>query len=65
MSITWRAQLRHYRLLFNLPGDPLTEIIAAYRGALDALVGGETADTRRVRSLVGGEFTRGHFVRAV
>ncbi|HSJ63829.1 MAG TPA: DUF3656 domain-containing protein [Gemmatimonadaceae bacterium] len=61
----WRAQIRHYRLLFNLPGDPLTEIIAAYRGALDALVGGETADTRRVRALVGGEFTRGHFVRAV
>jgi U32 family peptidase len=61
----WQAQLRHYRLLFNLPGDPLTEIVAAYRGALDALLGGETADTRRVRALVGGEFTRGHFVRAV
>jgi putative protease len=61
----WAAELRHYRLLFNLPGDPIGEIVAAYRAALASLAAGESADTRRVRSLVGNTFTRGHFVRAV
>jgi putative protease len=61
----WAAELRHYRLLFNLPGDPIGEIVTAYRAALAALAAGETADTRRVRTLVGNTFTRGHFVRAV
>jgi putative protease len=61
----WRARLRNFRLLFNLPGDPVGEIVAAYRASLAALQGGEHADTQRVRALVGGAFTRGHFVRAV
>ena len=61
----WRARLRHFRLLLNLPGDPVSEIVAAYRSSLDALHGGQVADTNRVRNLMGGAFTRGHFVRAV
>jgi putative protease len=61
----WRARLRHFRLLFNLPGDPVSEIVAAYRSSLDALHSGQVADTNRVRNLMGGAFTRGHFVRAV
>ena len=61
----WRAGLRHYRLLFNLPGDPIGEIVAAYRGIFDALRAGAPADTRPARTLVGSTFTRGHFVRAV
>ncbi|HUF31554.1 MAG TPA: DUF3656 domain-containing protein [Gemmatimonadaceae bacterium] len=61
----WSAGLRHYRLLFNLPGDPVGDIVAAYRAALDALQTGTTYDTGRARALVGSAFTRGHFVRAV
>ena len=61
----WNSGLRHYRLLFNLPGDPVSDIVAAYRAALDALQVGEVPDTRRARVLVGSAFTRGHFVRAV
>jgi putative protease len=61
----WAARLRHYRLLFNVPGEPLREIVAAYRAVFEALRAGEVADTHRVRALVGGAFTRGHFVRAV
>jgi putative protease len=61
----WAARLRHYRLLFNVPGEPLREIVAAYRAVFEALQAGEIADTHCVRALVGGAFTRGHFVRAV
>jgi putative protease len=65
LPVLWRARLRHFRLLFNLPGDPVSDIVAAYRSSLDALHGGQVADTNRVRNLMGGAFTRGHFVRAV
>ena len=61
----WAAGVRHYRLLFNLPGDPLREIVSAYRSTLESLMAGGPSDTRRVRALVGSAFTRGHFVRAV
>ncbi|MEJ7809022.1 MAG: DUF3656 domain-containing protein [Gemmatimonadaceae bacterium] len=72
----WIAGLRNVRLLFNVPGDRVTEIVAGYRSALDTLDAvarsGAALDTRaapastpRIRSAVGGRFTRGHFVNAV
>ncbi|MGH7634224.1 MAG: DUF3656 domain-containing U32 family peptidase, partial [Gemmatimonadaceae bacterium] len=61
----WRAGLRGYRLLFNVPGDPVTDIVSRYRAALDALAVNAPAPRDSVRSLVGSAFTRGHFVRAV
>lgn len=51
--------IRSYRAVFNVPDEPIAEMIAAYREALD------TQQGRGPRVLVGQEFTRGHFVRAV
>ncbi len=61
----WRHGLRRYRLVFNVPGDPVAEVTAHYRTALEALRAGRTPDPRPLRTLLGGAFTRGHFARAV
>ncbi len=61
----WRGGIRGYRAVFNVPGNPVAEIVAGYRAVLDALSRGERADTTPVRALVGDQFTRGHFTRAV
>jgi putative protease len=62
----WQSGIRGFRTLFNVPGDPIREIVAGYRSALDALAaGGAPAAASTVRDLVGGKFTRGHFARAV
>jgi putative protease len=63
----WQSGIRGFRTVFNVPGDPVREIIAGYRATLDALASSvESAPSMsRVRELVGGKFTRGHFARAV
>ncbi|HMI58840.1 MAG TPA: DUF3656 domain-containing protein [Gemmatimonadaceae bacterium] len=61
----WSTGIRAYRMLFNVPGDPVAEITARYRAAVDALTDGVTPPARGVRELVGSSFTRGHFARAV
>ncbi|MBK5189639.1 MAG: U32 family peptidase [Gemmatimonadaceae bacterium] len=61
----WSTGIRAYRMLFNLPGDPVAEITARYREALDALAEGSAPPAAGVRELVGSSFTRGHFARAV
>ncbi|HEY0971734.1 MAG TPA: DUF3656 domain-containing protein [Gemmatimonadales bacterium] len=61
----WRAGLRGFRLIFNHTADDVSAVTAAFRAQLDALTAGERPDSSRVRALVGGEFTRGHFARAV
>lgn len=61
----WSAGIRGFRAVFNVPGDPVTEIIGGYRRALEALARDERVDAESVRSLVAGRFTRGHFARAV
>jgi putative protease len=61
----WRAGIRGYRVLLNLPGDPTTELISCYRAALDALHAGSEPPVGPIRALVGSAFTRGHFARAV
>lgn len=53
--------IRSYRAVFNVPDEPVAELVAAYRRALDATAGRLTGP----RTIVGQEFTRGHFVRAV
>ena len=61
----WSDGIRGYQLVFNVAGDPVTEIVRRYRAQLDALAGG-TGDVRgAMRELLGSEFTRGHFARAV
>ncbi|HWH53311.1 MAG TPA: DUF3656 domain-containing protein [Gemmatimonadaceae bacterium] len=61
----WRSALRGYQLVFNVPGDDVSTIVRRYRAALDALATGERPDVEAVRKLFQGEFTRGHFARAV
>ena len=61
----WRAGFRTYRLVFNVPGDPVARVTAAYRASLDALVEGRAPDPGAVRAVTGREYTRGHFARAV
>jgi U32 family peptidase len=53
-------------MIFNVPGDPIREIVAGYRSVLDSLatpIGSPSPSS--VRDLLGGKFTRGHFARAV
>ena len=61
----WRAGVRGYRVLLNVPGEPAAELVGRYRAALDALAAGEPLPVDGPRALVGSAFTRGHFVRAV
>jgi len=61
----WRAGVRSYRAVFNVRGDRVAEIIGAYRSALDALAAGEPARLDAVRGILGDQYTRGHFARAV
>jgi putative protease len=61
----WRAGFRTYRLVFNVPGDPVARVTAAYRASLDALADGRAPDPGEVRAVTGREYTRGHFARAV
>jgi putative protease len=61
----WRAGLRGFQLVFNVAGDPVQDVVAGFRSALDALAQGGRPDTSGVRTALRGEFTRGHFARAV
>ena len=64
----WASGIRGYHLVFNVPGDPVTEIVSSYRHLLDEVAGAAVVsgvEGRDLRTLLGGEFTRGHFARSV
>jgi putative protease len=61
----WRAGVRGYQMVFNVLGDDVASIVHGYRSALNAMAAGERPDVEAVRTIVGAEFTRGHFARAV
>ena len=62
----WQSGIRGFRMIFNVPGDPIREIAAGYRAILDSLAGSATSTpASSIRDLLGGQFTRGHFARAV
>jgi putative protease len=61
----WRAGVRGYQLVFNVPSEDVGEIVARYRAMIDALSAGTEPDTAEIRRLLGTSFTRGHFARAV
>jgi putative protease len=65
----WLAGIRSFRLLFNVPGEPVERLVTEYRGQLEILAeGGRDADSlgeSRQRIRAERPFTRGHFVRAV
>lgn len=61
----WRGGLRNYHLVFNVPGDPVAQIVSGYRAMLEDLAHGGRAVANLVRPALGTAFTRGHFARAV
>jgi len=61
----WSAGLRAFHAVFNVPGDPIADIVKGYRRALEALADGASEPPATVRDIVGSSFTRGHFSRAV
>jgi putative protease len=65
LAALWRSGLRDYRMVFNVPGDPVAEVTAAFRALIDTLTEGRTPDLESMRRVGGGMFTRGHFARAV
>ena len=52
-------------ILLNVPGEPVAELVAGYRTALDAAENESAVTNGPLRSLVGRSFTRGHFARSV
>jgi putative protease len=61
----WASGVRVYHAVFNVPDDPVAELIGSYAQTLAALAGGAPADPSAARRAVGTAFTRGHFARAV
>lgn len=61
----WNAGLRRWRLLFNVHDEPIAKIVAGYREQMIALRSSDTPNPEAIRAVLGREFTRGHFARAV
>jgi putative protease len=61
----WSGGIRGYKLIFNVPHLPVEELVRAYRRLLDVLHSGGTPPSHGPRELLSGEFTRGHYARAV
>ena len=61
----WRSGIRSYRAIFNVRGDPVADLVRGYAEMLGELSAGRTAAHGAVRGIVGTQFTRGHFARAV
>ncbi|HEY5086757.1 MAG TPA: DUF3656 domain-containing protein [Gemmatimonadaceae bacterium] len=61
----WSMGICSFNAVFNVPGDPVADVIRGYRAMIDALAAGEDVRQSSVRSVVGSAFTRGHFARAV
>ena len=61
----WSQGIRGFQMVFNVLGDPVQDLVRAYRSALDAIAAGEAPDVQATRRLLAGAFTRGHFARAV
>ncbi|MDX2183779.1 MAG: DUF3656 domain-containing protein [Gemmatimonadaceae bacterium] len=61
----WDAGVSRYRAVFNVPGDDVRAITAAYCAALTDVVRGTAPSLGPLKGLTNGQFTRGHFARAV
>ncbi|HUQ48726.1 MAG TPA: DUF3656 domain-containing protein [Gemmatimonadaceae bacterium] len=61
----WRGGVRGYRMLFNTRHDDVARVTAGYRALLESLENDGPSPTWSPRDVVGKEFTRGHFARAV
>ena len=65
IAALWRHQIRGYQLLFNVPDEEVGKITQNYRTVLNSARQGAGCDTGITRRMLGGEFTRGHFMRPV
>lgn len=61
----WEAGIRRFRLIFNVPGEPIGALVGDYVRLLTSLARGEPVPPIGVRERLGHKFTRGHFTRAV
>jgi putative protease len=61
----WAGGIRSYRALFNVRGDDLASVVSGYRSVLESLAREESPQLGQLRRMVGQNFTRGHFARAV
>ena len=61
----WNAGVRGFHALFNVPDEPIAEVIGGYRRMLDDLATSQHPRFEPARRVVGEAFTRGHFARAV
>lgn len=63
----WKAGIRGFQLVFNVPDDPVGVIVSSYRRMLDAITRNHAIDedSASLREALGAAFTRGHFARAV
>ncbi len=61
----WAGGIRSYRTLFNVRGDDLASVVSGYRNVLESLAREESPQLGQLRRIVGQNFTRGHFARAV
>ena len=64
----WRGGIRGYQVVFNVEAEPIADVVAVYRHMLDRLAAGQELpanETGELRAVLRGEFTRGHFARAV
>ncbi len=65
MPRLWNMGIRSFNAVFNVPGDPIAQVVAGYRRIIDSLARREGASHAELRTIVGSAFTRGHFARAV
>ena len=61
----WRGGVRNYHLVFNVVGDPITQVVSGYRAMLEELAASGRTSQNPVRPALKHAFTRGHFARAV
>jgi len=61
----WSSGVRGYQLVFNVANEPIAAIVRAYRDALAALADDRDVVMTGSRDVLGGAFTRGHFLRPV
>jgi U32 family peptidase len=63
----WKAGIRGFQLVFNVPDEPVGVVVSSYRRMLDSIARNQAVEEHRasLREALGAAFTRGHFTRAV
>ncbi len=61
----WGHGIRGFRLVFNVPDEPIASVVSNYAQLLHALAEGAPPPLLDLRDRLAQRFTRGHFARAV